>query len=231
MSPAAKTSSSKKSSIPSNKSAQASAAVQPLAEQAVPAVQPAPITQAAMANGKTNVIAILSLIFAFLFPLAGFILAIIALVQLHKHPEEKGKGLAIAGLVISIVLFLLFILLIFIGMIAYFGVLNPDTMMPSSCVMPGGFSCVEFRTNADGNTILGIQNNLGVDLSSVSLSLISDCSPQNVPLPNGQIQNFNCKTQPGNIGDRLNSDISVKYTKQGSDFVQSETGSLFSRYE
>ncbi len=51
---------------------------------------------------KTNVLAILSLIFAFLFPPLGLIFGIIALVQISKDPFQKGKGLAIAGIIISI---------------------------------------------------------------------------------------------------------------------------------
>ncbi len=50
---------------------------------------------------KTSGWAIASLIFAFLcFPVGG-ILAIVALVKLGRDPQLRGKGLAIAGLVIS----------------------------------------------------------------------------------------------------------------------------------
>ena len=81
-SPAVKKSSSKQSATPAS------------GTQAAPAVQPAQVSAfpnaTSLETGKTNVLAILSLIFAFLIPIVGFVLAIIALVQLHKHPEEKG---------------------------------------------------------------------------------------------------------------------------------------------
>ena len=50
---------------------------------------------------KTNVMAIVGFIFAFLLPLVGFILSIIGLVQINKK-GQKGKGLAIAGIIVSV---------------------------------------------------------------------------------------------------------------------------------
>ena len=64
--------------------------------------QPAePVT--APAGTKTSGMAIASLILAFLFPLIGLILGIVALSSIKKS-GEKGKGLAIAGIIISIVI-------------------------------------------------------------------------------------------------------------------------------
>lgn len=49
---------------------------------------------------KTNLLAILSLVGAFVFSLAGLVLGIIALKQI-KQTGEKGRGLALAGIIIS----------------------------------------------------------------------------------------------------------------------------------
>jgi Na+/H+-dicarboxylate symporter len=49
---------------------------------------------------KTNLLAILSLVGAFVFSLAGLILGIIALKQI-KETGEQGRGLALAGIIIS----------------------------------------------------------------------------------------------------------------------------------
>ena len=49
---------------------------------------------------KTNVLAVLSLVFAFLCFPAGLVLGIIALAQLRRS-QDSGKGLAIAGVAIS----------------------------------------------------------------------------------------------------------------------------------
>ncbi len=46
---------------------------------------------------------ILSIIFAFLIPILGLVFGVIALVKI-KETQERGKGLAIAGIVISLVI-------------------------------------------------------------------------------------------------------------------------------
>lgn len=53
--------------------------------------------------GKWNVCAIIGFILAFLFALIGLILSIIGLNQI-KRTHEKGRGLAIAGIIISIIM-------------------------------------------------------------------------------------------------------------------------------
>lgn len=65
---------------------------------------------------KTNTLSIIGLITAFFAPLIGLILSIIGLVQINKR-GEKGKGLAISGIVASVVIGLAQ-LVIFIAIIA-----------------------------------------------------------------------------------------------------------------
>ena len=51
----------------------------------------------------TNVMAILSIIFAFVFGPLGIIFGIIALSQIKKDPSATGKKLALAGIIIPII--------------------------------------------------------------------------------------------------------------------------------
>lgn len=51
---------------------------------------------------KTNTLAIVGLVLAFIVPLIGLILSIVALNQIKKS-KENGKGAAIAGIVVSII--------------------------------------------------------------------------------------------------------------------------------
>jgi peptidyl-prolyl cis-trans isomerase B (cyclophilin B) len=66
---------------------------------------------------KTNTLAIVSLILAFFVPLISLILAIISLNQIKKT-KEKGKGLAIASLVLSIVFILIVSIILLIIFLA-----------------------------------------------------------------------------------------------------------------
>ena len=60
---------------------------------------------------KTNTMAILGLVFAFVFSPLGIVFSAIGLSQIKKR-REGGRGLAIAGLVLSIVFLLLSILVV-----------------------------------------------------------------------------------------------------------------------
>lgn len=51
---------------------------------------------------KTNVLAIVGLVLSFFVSLVGLILSIVALVQINgSNGTQKGKGLAIAGIIIG----------------------------------------------------------------------------------------------------------------------------------
>lgn len=71
---------------------------------------------------KYNTLAILSFVFSFLFFPAGFILGIIALSHIKKS-NEKGKGLAIAAIVISSVALAFFVLFLLVALF-WIGVRN-----------------------------------------------------------------------------------------------------------
>ena len=100
----------------------------------------APVVSQAVSSEKvmpqTNLLAVLSLVFAFLFNVVGLILGIISLKQIKKTGEQ-GKGIAIAGIVISsisIFITTLTILLFTLGIIAGFNAYQ-------DCVENGGTNC------------------------------------------------------------------------------------------
>ena len=62
---------------------------------------------------KTNTMAILGLVFAFLFQPLGIVFSAIGLSQIKKT-GEKGRGLALSGLILSIVFMILGVVLFFV---------------------------------------------------------------------------------------------------------------------
>ena len=60
---------------------------------------------------NTNIFAIIGFIFSFMFFPAGIVLSIIALIQISKT-QQGGKGLAIAGLIVSCLPVLLLIVIV-----------------------------------------------------------------------------------------------------------------------
>ena len=108
---------------------------------------------------KTSILAVLSLIFALLFfplillflpitgallfiifILIGLILGVIALSDIRKNPSLKGKGFAIAGIVIPII----FILVLILVLIFYYGVFNTTPQIKEYCEFPMGLYCLDY---------------------------------------------------------------------------------------
>jgi len=102
---------------------------------------------------KMCIWSILSIICAFVFWILGIIFGIVALVTIKNNPNLKGKGLAIAGIIISVIWIPMFLVLI--GAIAYFGVLDPSSMLPDRCTFGTDFRCYEYSLEVTGSTLTG----------------------------------------------------------------------------
>jgi peptidyl-prolyl cis-trans isomerase B (cyclophilin B) len=73
------------------------------------------MTEAAPAAGpKTNVLAIIAIIAAFVFAPVGIVLGFIALNQI-KTSHEAGRGLALAGVILGFVFTLLWLIILVVG--------------------------------------------------------------------------------------------------------------------
>ena len=59
------------------------------------------------------VLGILSIVFAFLSPIAGLVLGIIGLVQSKRHGVSKARNLNILGIVLSIIFFIVSMIILF----------------------------------------------------------------------------------------------------------------------
>lgn len=120
---------------------------------------------------KTNTLAVLSLITAFFMNLVGLILGIIALGQIKKT-GEGGKGLAIAGIIISsigMVIGLLFAVLFFMGLIA------ASTLPDDPSSESGGTSIYEEETPKNSPEVsIGEETEIG----DIKLKVLSVDEPE-----------------------------------------------------
>ncbi len=82
------------------------------------------------AEKKTNTLAIVGFVLAFLIPIAGLICSIIARKQVAER-DEGGAGLALAGLIISIVetCFLVIYIIIYVALVMAAVSAIPDTLL------------------------------------------------------------------------------------------------------
>jgi hypothetical protein len=187
-----------------------------------------PVAQSAPKQ-KTNTFAILAIIFVFLFWPAGIIFGIIALVQIKKYPAQKGKELAIIGLTLGCVFFfsVTFLLVYLLGGNNF---LNPESLLPSRCVMSDNIQCIEYHINETGEISLSLRNGLGQSISSATLTVEGECLPKAVEWPAGRMILFTCTSSPGEIGEPYKKDMSLKYALSGR-AEQTTQGELYLRYE
>ena len=131
------------------------------------------------------------------------------------------------------------VVLIAIGALAYFGVLNPKRSLPDICIIAPGFSCDDFILNVDGSATIIVRNGIGKSLNNWTLSIGSvaatSCDGINW---NGSIwadgTQVNCVftgLEAGVVGDLLGADLSLQYTERGSTLSHKDVGKFNSKYE
>ena len=126
------------------------------------------------------------------------------------------------------------VVLVAIGALAYFGVLNPSRFLPSSCTLIPGLSCDESKATAAGATLI-VRNGMGRDVTMTSITLsgtgIATCTAQSGSITDGGTATFlvPCTTFPAS--GRVKADITMDYTVLGSTLNHTATGSLVTRIE
>ena len=66
------------------------------------------------------------------------------------------------------------VVLIAIGALAYFGVLNPGRFLPNSCTVGPGVGCDDFKVNSTHVQLL-LRNGIGDDLTDVFVGISGNC--------------------------------------------------------
>lgn len=131
------------------------------------------------------------------------------------------------------------VVLIAIGALAYFGVLNPSRFLPASCTLMPGLGCEEFQVNATALTLV-LQNGLGKDLSSFSVNVTS--AGTNCPndganavsgLNDGEKETFilQCTSLTPTKGARFREDLNLNWQETGSTLTHTRTGQIITEVE
>jgi len=110
----------------------------------------------------------------------------------------------------------LLVVLIAIGALAFFGVLNPSRFLPNSCTLAPGFACTDFKADgSDDEIIIVLQNGLGESLTSVRVEL-DKISGGGTGCPPGTLQTFS--PNPFSFGDGATTQVTLSCAglEQGS---------------
>lgn len=134
------------------------------------------------------------------------------------------------------------VVLVAIGALAYFGVLNPGRFLPESCTLFPGMACTNFKVTDDAapHVTLIVQNGMGTDLTNVTFTIVGDATTGScnntaqtgAPLASfgdGAIETLEFTCSPAPIGTRMKSDVTIAYVSGG--LSHSKTGIITTKIE
>lgn len=133
------------------------------------------------------------------------------------------------------------VVLVAIGALAYFGVLNPGKFLPSSCTIGPGLACGEFKATITNITIQ-VRNGLGKSINVTTYILTPAASTQSCSVTSfgalGQgitdgaevTFQFGCSGM-GSVGDRFKATQQLTYVANGETMSHTMTGDLTTKVE
>ncbi len=125
------------------------------------------------------------------------------------------------------------VVLVAIGALAYFGVLNPSRFLPSSCTVAPGIGCDETKiVSGAGTSTVVLTNGMGVDLTAVTVSLggTAGTGCNNAAWADGDTITCTWTSLTSETG-RYKEDLSVSYTESGSSLNHTKTGQITTKIE
>ncbi len=157
------------------------------------------------------------LFFIPLLSILAIIFGIIALVKIKNNPSLEGKTLAIIGIVLGILGMVInvFLILMFIGAIAYFGAMSPDTLLPEKCSVPMMFNCKDYLIT-EKSVSMSLQNGAGRDMLLNNVVFSSDA-----------VSGGSCKTNFGGVPLSLRNGDTAQIT---APCKFADTGRSMNRY-
>ena len=140
------------------------------------------------------------------------------------------------------------VIIIMIGTLAYFGILNPSKILPNRCSFGSEFQCIDYQISATANTLrLRLKNDVGEPISVTAITISSEGStafacpgPGNTPVlpyiwPTGTPTDFlfnTCNSAGAGFitGDKGKVLITVRYNTvaSGSNYAKDVKGEILS---
>ena len=128
------------------------------------------------------------------------------------------------------------VVLVAIGALAHFGVLNPKNSLPEFCFFFPGISCTDFKVDTNGVTLVVI-NGMGKDLAEFSVEISGmdlvcrgDSSPEIILMSGDEATLFiDCRVE-AKAGTRFAKDLKISYLEIGG-FLHNRLGEISTNVE
>ncbi|MBI2546442.1 hypothetical protein HYV81_04635 [Candidatus Woesearchaeota archaeon] len=122
------------------------------------------------------------------------------------------------------------VVLIALGALAYFGLLNPAKILPSACFLEPGLACIETKVNRD-SVVLRIRNGKGENLNISSIKVANCNGSASGYLKDGTVGEYIIGSCNNNPNFKYSSTINITYAGQKSDVVHAKIGSIVDTVE
>jgi len=131
--------------------------------------------------------------------------------------------------------------IIAIGVLAYFGVFNAETFIPTATVISAPLYAEAWNVQATGNNVsIEIRNNGGSTITVTEFTLSGAQSPSGTDITcpasaglglsvgpgDTQVLSLSCTTPNLEIGKTFKADVAVKYTKTAGGLELTSTGTI-----
>ncbi len=134
------------------------------------------------------------------------------------------------------------VVLVVIGALAYFGILNPESFMPRRCVLGSEIQCIDWKLTTDGNFDIILGNGVAnpITITSVAMedakfkNLVGSCSVSPTEELNpGERTEILTLTCNGNIpqGTPIRANLVVTYQDRVTTFSHTARGDVVVKAE
>lgn len=131
------------------------------------------------------------------------------------------------------------VVLVVIGALAYFGVLNPQKFLPKKCQLPVGLTCVDHKLSITvANSVILLNNGIGTDIRITRIKFAAETALYScdsgvlaaiVPAGDTYTHTFagvQCVNNGGTAGLRIKGPLQVDYTSLQTNIAQSVNGTM-----
>jgi len=119
-----------------------------------------------------------------------------------------------------------------IGVLAYFGVFNPGRFMPKACTLAAPLGCADSKISAT-NISLVIRNGAGeeMEIREISITNCNMTNPVSINMSTGNTTGVYELICGSSLSGKFRGDITVKYKRTDTTFVETSTGTISGKVE
>ena len=124
------------------------------------------------------------------------------------------------------------VVLVAIGALAYFGVLNPSKFLPAKCTMQPGIACVDSKVDNSGTAGVGkiivrFTNSGGYDINSIVVKATNCGTDNSTPaLTNGASATYTINCTAAFTSSKYSGQINMSYTITDTGVSHNNVGDL-----